>query len=303
MFREIGLLAEVPDGLAARVEGLVLMRVPLRACDLPRFPRLRVVVTQGVGYDHIDIIAGTAAGLSICNVPDYGTNEVADHALALMLALCRGIGLHHQRQRVPLAAAWEAVSTPAIRRLTGRSLGVVGLGRIGTAAALRAQAFGMRIVFYDPDLPDDAGSAFGFTRCHHLGALAEHSDVLSLHAPLTAETRGMINADVLSRLPPGALVINTARGPLLDLAALYDAMQRGAVAAAGLDVIEVEPPADPLPALLADYRAGASWLDGRLIVTPHAAFYSPQGKADMRRKAAETMAAALAGRPRNLVRP
>jgi C-terminal binding protein len=171
----------------------------------------------------------------------------------------------------------------------------VGLGRIGTAVALRAKAFGMDVAFYDPNLSNGVDRALGIERCATLEALMARSDVVTIHAPITPDTRGMIGAAELALLPPGAVLVNTARGPIVDVDALAGALRSGRLAGAGLDVIPVEPPAEPLPELLRAYRAREPWVQGRLIVTPHSAFHSPHAWADIRRKSAETMRAALWG--------
>ncbi|MDE2333656.1 MAG: C-terminal binding protein [Rhodospirillales bacterium] len=301
--RNLASLADVSAQDAADVVGLMIMRHAVTGTDMDRLPALKTIVRMGVGYDRLDRKAAAARGITICNVPDYGTMEVADHALALTLALRRGIALYHDTQRASPPAGWKAIESPLIRRLDVQTFGVLGLGRIGTAAALRARAFGFRIVFYDPYRPNGADRALGVERVRSLEELLQRSDVLSIHAPLTPETRGMIGAEQLALLPEGAVLINTARGPIVDIDAVESALRSGRLAGAGLDVIPVEPIADPAPRLVAAYRAREPWLEGRLIITPHAAFHDPQSWHDIRVKSAETMAAALAGRPQNVIHP
>jgi phosphoglycerate dehydrogenase-like enzyme len=307
---EVRLLVRAPATLAdlaaedcAATDGLMLFRLYASAADLARFPRLRVIVRMGVGYDRIDREAAAARGIMVCNVPDYGTAEVADHAIALTLALRRGLLLDHAAQRRTPPAAWQPIETPLVRRLDVQTFGVVGLGRIGTAAALRARAFGFRVVFFDPYRPNGTDRALGLARANTLDELLRQSDVLSIHAPLTPETRGLIGARELALLPRDSVVVNTARGAILDLDALGEALRSQHVAGAGIDVLSVEPPPEPAPALLRAYRTREPWLEGRLLVTPHAAFHSPQAWDDIRRKSAETMAAALRGRPQNVIAP
>ena len=296
-------LAALAPADCAAADGLMLFRNWCAEADLDRFPRLRAIVRMGVGYDRIDRAACAARGILVCNVPDYGTMEVADHAIALTLALRRGLALHHDAQRADPPAGWEPIATPLVRRLDVQAFGVVGLGRIGTAAALRAKALGFRVAFFDPFRPNGTDRALGLTRAATLDALLAQSDVLSLHAPLTRATRGLIGARELALLPRDAVVVNTARGPVLDLDALADALRSGHLAGAGLDVLPEEPPR-AAPALLAAYRAREPWLAGRLIVTPHVAYHSPEAWADIRRKSAETMAAALlTDRPQNVIAP
>ena len=191
-----------------------------------------------------------------------------------------------------------------IRRLGVQNFGIIGLGRIGTAVALRAKAFNFRVLFYDPYLPNGVELALGIGRAANLEELLRQTDTLSIHAPLTPETRGIISRAMLERLPRGAVVVNTARGPIVDVDALADLLKRGHLAGVGLDVIPVEPPVEPVPELLRAYRAREPWCEGRLIITPHYAFFTPEAWEDTRLKAAETMRAALVGpRPQNVITP
>jgi O-acetyl-ADP-ribose deacetylase (regulator of RNase III) len=163
------------------------MRHAVTAEHLARFPNLACVVRMGVGYDKIDRQAAAARKVMVCNVPDYGTTEVADHALALALSLRRGIALHLEAQRRPQPAPWSYVRDPLLRRSGVQTFGIVGLGRIGTAAALRAKAFQFRVVAYDPYMPNGTELGVGVERVHSLEALMAQMHVLSIHAPLTPE--------------------------------------------------------------------------------------------------------------------
>ncbi len=299
--RDTKALAELDDADCRAADGLMIFRQTVGAADLARFPRLRCVVRMGVGYDRIDRAAAAARQVMVCNVPDYGTTEVADHAIALALALRRGLLLHHDAQRA--GAPWRVIDDRSIRRIGVQGFGIVGLGRIGTAVALRAKALGFRVAFHDPHLPNGVELALGIARAQTLDALLAQADVLSLHTPLTGVTRGLIGRDELERLPANAVVVNTARGPILDLDALAALLRSGRIAGAGLDVMPVEPPVEPTPELLRAYRAGEDWLAGRVIVTPHSAYWSPEAEWDIRVKSAETMHAALSGRPQNVISP
>ena len=282
---------KVTDEAWARADGVVTFRGTAAVmAALPKMQRARIVVRGGVGFDGLDLKVLGQRGIAVCTVPDYGTTEVADHALALMLALRRGIGLYDERMRRDPRGLWRYVESPAIDRIRGRTFGVFGLGRIGYAAARRAAAFDMNVVFYDPYLPDGADLSTGLKRLTSVEALFEVSDTVSLHAPLTDETRHVANADRLSRMKPGAVLVNTSRGPTVDIDALHDALKAGTLAGAGLDVFPVEPPDADHP-LLKAYRERAEWLEGRFLVSPHAAFYSPPGLHDLRSKAVATAAA------------
>ena len=297
-------IADLPDGLCAQADGLMNMRYQIAGADFARFPKLRAVCRMGVGYDVIDRKAAAERQILVLNVPDYGTTEVADHAMSLALALRRGLLLHHEAQRADPPARWRYVDDPLVRRSGVQTFGIVGMGRIASAVALRAKAFGFRVVFFDPYLPNGVELGLGIGRARTLEELLRASDTLSIHCPLTPETRGMIGAAELALLPQGAVVVNTARGPIIDIDALADALKRGHLAGVGLDVVPVEPPVEPLPELIRAYRAREAWCEGRLIITPHAAFYSPQAWDDIRVKSAETMRAALLGpRTQNVIPP
>lgn len=305
MRRSIGALSELSAADAAEVDGLMIMRFAVTREDMARFPKLKCIVRMGVGYDRIDRAAAADRNVLVCNVPDYGTTEVADHAITLAMTLRRGILHYHDTQRADPVAPWRPVTTGGLVRRTGvQTFGIVGLGRIGTAAALRAKALGFRVVFYDPHLPNGSELAIGVERARTLDALLQQTDTLSVHAPLTRETRGLIGGRELMQLRANAVVVNTARGPIVDPDGLYDALKSGHVAAAGIDVVPIEPPVAPLPKLIAAYRAREPWLTGRFVLTPHAAYWSPQAEHDTRVKAAETMRAALlSNKPQNVITP
>ena len=299
-----GSLDELSDEVCAKVDGLLIFRHWLKPHHIARFPKLKVVVRMGVGYDRLDRAACAARGITVCNVPDYGTQEVADHAMSLVLALRRGLILHHDLQRATPPAGWRYAESPLIKRAEVQGFGIVGLGRIGTAVALRAKAFGFKVRFYDPFLPNGVDRALGITRCKTLDELLSGADVLTIHAPDTKGTRGMIGAAQLAKLPKDAIVVNTARGTSIDIDALEAALRSGHLAGAGLDVIPVEPPVDPVPGLLAAYRAREPWLEGRVIITPHSAFHTPDAWLDIRTKSAETMRDVLVdGGRSNVIRP
>lgn len=304
LMRDTVLLSDLSPEDCMAADGLMVFRQWVGADDIARFPRLRAIVRMGVGYDRIDRAAAAARGIIVCNVPDYGTTEVADHAIALTMALRRGLLMHHDAQRADPPAAWVANDSPLLRRLSSQVFGIVGLGRIGTAAALRAKALGFKVMFFDPYRPNGAELAIGVQRAHSLEELLTAADVLSLHMPHTPETAGMIGAAQLAMLPANAVVVSTARGTAIDIVALEAALRSGHLAGVGLDVLPVEPPVEPIPALLRAYRDRAPWTIGRLIITPHSAFLTPEAYQDIRIKSAETMRAALfSNRPQNVIAP
>ena len=292
----------ISDGDWQRAEALIVYYgVPIDGPLVERLDSCRILVRAGVGYDHIDIAACGARGIPVCNVPDYGTTEVADHAIALTLALARGLVSYHARLLADPHAGWHWSGAPLVRRLRGGTFGIVGMGRIGTATSRRARALDMDVCFYDPYLPDGTELGLGCRRVDSLQALLATSDVVSLHCPLTPDNRNMIDAAALGVVKPEALLINTARGGLVDLGALETALRDGHLTGAALDVLPEEPP-DPEHPLIQAFRRREPGLDGRLLLTPHVAWFSPSGRADLRRKSAETVRDfLLAGRLRNCV--
>jgi D-3-phosphoglycerate dehydrogenase/C-terminal binding protein len=251
------------------------------------FERCRIVVREGVGYDTINLAEWNARNVPVCNVPDYGTTEVADHALALLLAIARGTSSYQEAVR-DHADRWNYASAPRVRRLRGQTFAVLGLGRIGLATARRAAAFDMKVIFYDPYLPNGAELAAGYERVRHLDEVMARADILSVHTPLNDETRGMVGRPLLAKAKSDLIVINTARGPIVNLDALTEALKAGRIAAAGLDVLPREP-ADSDHPLIKAYRSREDWTDGKLVLSPHAAFYSPSALEDMQRKAIEVI--------------
>ena len=280
--------SEVPPALWRDCDAIVCFDIPIDAALIGGLSRCRQIVRAGVGFDQIDIAAAAARAIPVCNTPDYGTTDVADHAIAMMLALSRGIVAFNDALKLDPARGWDFLRAPTVRRLAGLTFGVLGLGRIGTAAALRAKAFGMDVMFFDPYRPSGTELALGLRRVDSVESLLRQADVLSIHTPLTKETETLINAETLAMMRSDAILVNTARGPIVDTAALLSALREGRFAAAGLDVLPVEPsaPGDPL---VDAWRDCDPALSGRLILSPHAAFYSPSSLIDLRTKSAKVV--------------
>lgn len=257
-----------------------------------KLKQCKILVTSKVGFDNLDIQAWGESGIPVCNVPDYGTMEVADHAIALMLSMMKGITFHTRELKQSPAENWRPMMNPFGRRLSTCTFGIVGLGRIGTATALRAKAFGMDVVCYDPHIENGCELAIGIRRVGSMEELFVQSDVVSLHLPLSTVTRNIINTDILKHSKKGMMLINTARGPVIDLNALYDAMKSNIVSTAGLDVLATEP-ADPAHPLIKAWAANEEWINHRLLITPHSAFCTPESMRDMRFKAGEIAIAYL----------
>ena len=247
----------------------------------------RMVVRYGVGYDQIDVQALEKAGIAFCNTPDYGTEEVADTAAALILHHVRRMGEYDYQCR-HYAHGWQEHTLKPLSRSSGLTLGVIGVGRIGTALVRRMQAFGFRIIGYDPYQPAGHEKAIGYERVDDMTRLLRQADIVSVHCPASQETRGMIDIDFVAAMKQGSILVNTARGSLIaSLDPIETALRSGKLLAAGLDVLPSEPP-ERHP-LIDSWRNEELWLRGRLTITPHTAYYSEAAWREMRYKAAETV--------------
>jgi len=248
---------------------------------LKQFTRCKVIGRFGLGVDNIDIPAAAALGITVTYVPDYCMREVSDHAMALLLALARKIPLSNQLVQ---SGRWEVPPITPLHRLDGQVLGLVGFGNIPRALAPKAKAFGLRVVVHDPFVAPEV-LAQAAVEDASLDALLAMSDFVSIHAPLLPATRGLFNAETFIKLKPGAYLINTARGPLVDETALINALDAGHLGGAALDVVATE----PLPK--------NSKLLGRdnVILTPHTAFYSVEALEELQTKCASDVARVLSG--------
>jgi D-3-phosphoglycerate dehydrogenase len=285
-------LAEIdghdPDAIAAagtRAEGIFVYHAKLTAELIGRLPALRVIARCGSGYDNVDVAAARARGIEVVYVPDYGVDDVADHTLALLLAAARRVTASDRALRGGRWLAYEQLGT--MRRLRGSVLGLLGFGRIAQAVGVRARAFGMELLVHDPGVGDDVLEAAGALRADGLGKLLGGADVLSVHVPLTPSTRGLIGAGELAQLRPGALLVNTSRGEIVDEAALEAALASGHLGGAGLDVFEHEP-LSPTSSLIEMES---------VVLTPHSAAFSEQALAEVRGRALADAIRVLAGRP------
>jgi phosphoglycerate dehydrogenase-like enzyme len=289
--------ADLPNEIADLDAVAVWHELDVTADILHRLKRCRTVVRAGVGFDSVDIATADKLGIRVVNIPDYGTNDVADHAVMLTLAAVRRLSRYEESLRHDPAGHWNAdLGGRGMRRLTGRKVGVVGFGRIGSAYAHRMRAFGCPIAFYDPYLPDGVDKAWQAERYTSLATLFANCDIVSLHTPLTSETTGMVDAAALAYARPDMILVNTSRGAVIDLDAIDAALRADLLAAFAADVLPQEPP-DPAHPLIADYAAGAPWQQGRIVLTPHAAFYSDDCERELREKSARAMLDAWFGLP------
>jgi len=272
--REDELLEAVEDA-----DGLLVCYAPVTQRVIERASRCRVIARYGIGVDNVDLQAAAARGIVVTNVPDYCIEEVSDHALALILACARRV-VH--LDRLVHTGRWDPKDALPIRRLHGQVLGLVG--KIPRRVAAKAAGVGLLPVTFDPFVDAATCAAHGAKKVD-LSTLLTEADFVSVHAPLTAQTRGLIGDAQLRRMKPTAFLINTARGPVVREAALVKALQAGWIAGAALDVVETEPlpPTHPLMTL------------PQVLLTPHVAFYSQESMQELQRKAAEEVARVLTG--------
>jgi D-3-phosphoglycerate dehydrogenase len=295
--RVVGLQAKSEEDLIPEARGcdaVINQYARVGAATIAAMERCKVIARYGVGVDIVDVEAATQRNILVTNVRDYCTEEVADHAMALLLALARKLP---QYSRACHAGTWHWKSGRSIHRLRDRVMGIVSFGKIGQAIAERGKAFGLRILAYDPYIADDVIVAHGAKRADRDTVIAQ-ADYLMMQVPMTQETRHFLGEAELGRMKRGAIIINTGRGPTIDNAALARALETGRVAAAGLDDLEEEPakrrawdPAgNPLMAL------------DNVLVTPHSAYYSEESIRMAREVAAQEVLRVLTGkRPHNPV--
>jgi len=267
----------------------------LTRAHIERLKHCKVIVRPGVGYDNIDIAAARERNIPVCNVPDYGTEEVADSVIGMAITLARGTHFLNSRLRRGIGN-WNVEQAAPIHRLRGRVFGIVGCGQIGAATALRAKSFGFDVVIYDPPLRDGVDKSLGVRRVDSLEELLQQSDVISLHCPLTPETRGMIGATQLAQMRRGTVLVNTARGGVVDTAAVVEALASGHLMGAGIDVLEQEPPPEDSPVLRA-WRDTSHPAHDRLLLNPHTAYYSEEGSNEFRTKGSQEVLRALHDQP------
>ena len=284
-----------------RLDALMVWQMPVTWITVQHLSRCRIVVRYGTGYEKIHIPSLDRAGIPFCNTPDYGTEEVADTACGMILNLQRRISSYDTASR-KFPVGWQENIQRPVHRTNSRTLGLVGVGRIGTAVVNRMRSFGYRIVGFDPYQPSGHEKAIGYHRVFTLGELLSVSDIVSIHCPLNDETRGLINSETLALMKRGASLVNTSRGAVVaDFRCLAEALRTGALGSVALDVLPEEPPPADDP-LITAWRNGESWLDGRLMINPHTAYYSEEALYEMRYKAAETVRLCLVeGKIRNRI--
>ena len=299
----VALNAEAEDQLVGKIEDadaiIVYHCLSITKATIDRLARCKLIIRAGVGIDNVDYAYARTCGLTVANIPDYGSEDVADTAIGMMLSLTRGISFLNSRLQRNLGE-WSYNQIQPIQRLRNRNIGIIGLGRIGTATALRAKSLGMNVIYYDPYKPDGYDKALGIQRTTSFNNLLNEVQVVSFHCPLTTETYHMINAESIEKMPMGSYLINTSRGAVVDTSAIPRAIETGRLRGAALDVLAVEPPLND--ALVQAWRNPDHPAFHKVLINPHAAFYSEEGLREIRVKALQACMNAIRGQEvRNVV--
>jgi C-terminal binding protein len=260
--------------------------------SIRRLKNCKLILRAGVGIDNVDLAFARSRGIPVANIPDYGSEDVADTAIGMMLALTRGISLLNSRLQNNIGD-WSYLQAKPLSRLRNKILGIIGLGRIGTATALRAKSFGMNVIFYDPYKPDGFDKALGIGRFYNLSELLAKVEILTLHCPLTRETHHLINSESLKNLPMGSYLINTSRGNVVDTSAIPSAIETGRLSGAAFDVLGQEPPLDDV--LVDAWRNPLHPAFHKVLINPHSAFYSEEGLEEIRVKGIQACIRAIQG--------
>lgn len=286
-----GMTEEELFSVLPRADALVVIGRPITRAMIEAATRCRLIMTLSVGYDVVDVEAATERGIVVSNSPVYCSEEVADHAITLALTVGRKIRALDQHVR---GGGWDYKQARPMHSLRTRTFGVLGLGRIGRHSAAKAQALGMRVVAYDPYLDDDIFALLGVERYYDLSPMLAAVDYLTIHAPLTDETYHLIDDEALATMKPEAVIVNTARGAIIDREALERALAAGSIGGAGIDVLETEPPSGEEPLLKME----------NAVITPHIAWYSEESHVENMVLGMDELVRVLQGkRPRYIVNP
>ncbi|HEY2921244.1 MAG TPA: C-terminal binding protein [Candidatus Binatia bacterium] len=269
--------------LTRDADGVLNCYAKMTARVIENLNHCKIIARYGIGVDNVDLAAATKAGILVTNVPDYCVDEVSDHALALLLALARKIVTADAGVK---SGTWNVTAHAEIRRLRGQTLGLLGFGKIAKALASKAQSLGMKLLVYDPYLAPELIGLHG-AEAAGLERLLAEADAISIHVPLSPDTRNLIGQRELAHMKPTAFLINTSRGGIVDEQALAVALKEGRLGGTALDVLGVEPPPPDHPLRQAP----------NVILTPHLAFYSRESVIELQTKAAEEVARALKGEP------
>jgi len=275
-------------------DGILVWHGKISSVTLKRLKKCKIIVKYGTGYDNVDYKACQEYGMTFCNTPDYGVEEVADTACALIMNFIRQINLYNTNAKY-ITDGWQLHSNMPIKRTSDHRLGIIGAGRMGTAVSSRMKAFGIDVAFYDPYVASGYEKAIGVKRFNSIDELIKFSSIITIHTPLTEETRGIIDDEFINKLNDGTILVNTARGKLVkNLDLIYEGLTNDKLSFIGLDVLPDEPPSKD-EKLIQAWKDSNHILFNRIIINPHSAYYSQKAWYEMRSKAADNVLAVLLG--------
>ena len=282
-------------------DGILVWHGKMTSYTLKKLTKCKIIVKYGTGYDNIDHKACKEYGIPFCNTPDYGVEEVADTACALIMNFIRQISLYNNNAKF-INNGWQLHSEMPIKRTSDHSLGIIGVGRMGTAVSMRMKGFGLDIGFFDPYVASGYEKAIGIKRFNSIKELLEFSSIITIHTPLTEFTKEIINEDFINNLNNGTILVNTARGKLIkDLDVIYEGLINDKLSFVGLDVLPDEPPSED-ELLVKAWKDSSHPLNNRIIINPHSAYYSEKAWFEMRSKSAINVLNVLKGlKPLNLI--
>ncbi len=286
--------------LNEKIEVLLVWHEHITKEYIDKLPNLKGIVRYGVGYDAIDLTYAKSKNIYVCNTPDYGTEEVSDTAIAMIMNIARGISRYDYQCR-EYRDSWQENTISSIKRNSDYKLGVIGAGRIGGSVILKANTLKLQTYFFDPYVARGHEKMLNTTRIETLNELLSTCDIISINCPLSKETKGMIDESFISKMKAGASLVNTARGGIIkDIDVFYEPLKSKKLLNVALDVIPHEPPKSSL--LINTWRNREEWLDGRFILNPHTAYFSDKAYFEMRQKASLNAHKILRGeKPFNIV--
>ena len=275
---------ELCNDINDSIEVLLVWHETIDKKFIDKFPKLKGIIRYGVGYDNIDLTYASSKGILVCNTPDYGIDEVSDTALAMILNIARGVSQYDFACR-SYVNNWQENTIESIMRTSNCNIGIIGAGRIGGSLLLKANTIGFNTFFYDPYISRGRDKMLKSIQVEQLEELLTISDIISIHTPLTHETKGMVNKSFISKMKNSSSLVNTARGQIIrDLDDFYEPLKTGKIFSLALDVLPNEPPKNSR--LIKSWKKREEWLASRLLINPHTAYYSKESYIEMRTKAA-----------------
>ena len=273
---------ELCSEINSSIEVILVWHEKINKSFIDKFPNLKGVVRYGVGFDNIDLHYAASKGIFVCNTPDYGIDEVSDTAISMILNISRGISQYDFLCKYE--NNWQENTLKKLKRSSEYKIGIIGAGRIGGSVLLKAKSLGFETFFYDPYVSNGHDKMLKSKQVNDIAELLDLCDIISVHTPLTDETKGMINPDFIKKMKNSSSLINTARGKIInDIDDFYDPLKTNKIYSLALDVLPNEPPKDSK--LISSWRKGEKWLGGRLLINPHTAYYSKESFIEMRTKA------------------